>query len=66
MKFNYFGLVLGMALKFYTNVPKGLELEVKKFYGITLTFQEVTEEKPVVAAFLHSTPKSTPKLYQNF
>ena len=45
MKFNIFLLALGIALTFYTNVAKRLKLKVRKFYGLILTFAEVTEEK---------------------
>ena len=33
-KFNNLGLALGMALKFYTSVVKGLKLKVWKFLGL--------------------------------
>ena len=36
-----------MALKFYTSVKKGLKLKVRKFWEISPTFVEVTEEKLV-------------------
>ena len=36
-----------MALKFYTSVVKGLNLKVRKFWGLTPTFIEVPEEKLV-------------------
>ena len=36
LKFNNLGLALGMALKFYTNVVKGLKVKVKKFLGYFL------------------------------
>ena len=39
------GLTLGMNLKFYTSVAKGLKLKVRKFWGLIATFVEVTEEK---------------------
>ena len=32
-KFNNFGLALGMTLKFYTSVSKGLRLKFEKFWG---------------------------------
>ena len=51
-KFNNLGLALGMAIKFYTSVAKGLKLKVSKFWGLTPMFAEVTEEKPVGGAFL--------------
>ena len=41
------GLTRGMALKFDTSVTKGLELKVRKFLGLVLTFLEVTGEKLV-------------------
>ena len=44
LKVNNQGLALGMALKFYTNGAKGLELKVRTFWGLILTFVEVTEE----------------------
>ena len=52
-KFNNLGLVLGMASKFYTNVAKGLKQKVRKFWGLTHTFAEVTEEKLVRGLFAH-------------
>ena len=42
-KFDNLGLTLDMALKFYTRVAKGLKLKVRKFWGLTPTFIEVTE-----------------------
>ena len=48
LKFNNLELALGMVLKFYTKVEKGLKLKVRKFLGLTLTFVEVTGEKLVV------------------
>ena len=45
------GLALGMALKFYTSVTKGLKLKVRKFRGLIGTFVEVTEEKQVGGPF---------------
>ena len=44
-KSNNFGLVLGIALKFYTSVEKRLELKFKKFWKLIPTFVEVTGEK---------------------
>ena len=41
------GLELGMTLKFYTSVTKGLKLKVRKFFGLLSTFLEVTAEKLV-------------------
>ena len=40
--FNNFGLALGMVMKFYTCVAKGLKLKVRKFWELTSTFVEVT------------------------
>ena len=50
MKFNNLGLALGMALKSYTSVEKGLKLNTWKFYGPT--FIEVTGGKQVRGDFL--------------
>ena len=36
-KFNNLGLKVGMALKFYKNVAKGLKWKVKKFFGLVPT-----------------------------
>ena len=38
---------LGMALKFYINVVRGLKIKVRKFLGPIPTFVEVTGEKLV-------------------
>ena len=46
-KFNNLGLALGRNLKFYTSLSKGLRLKVRKFWGLILTFVEVTGEKLV-------------------
>ena len=43
-KFNNLGLTLGMAMKFYTSVGKGLKLKVTKSLGLIPTFAEITEE----------------------
>ena len=40
-------LALGIALKFYANVEKGLKLKVRKFLGLIRMFVEVTGEKLV-------------------
>ena len=55
MKFNNFRLALGMALKFYNSVEKGLKLKVTKFWRINLRFAEVTREKLVEGSFLNDT-----------
>ena len=44
---NNLGLVLGMVLKFYISVTKGLKLKFRKFWGLISTFVEVAEEKIV-------------------
>ena len=36
-----------MALKYYTSVAKGLEINVSKFWGLISMFVEVTREKLV-------------------
>ena len=46
-KFNNFGLAVGTNLKFCTSLSKGLKLNVRKFWGLILTFVEVTGEKLV-------------------
>ena len=51
LKVNHLGLALGMALKFYTSVAKGLKLKARKFLGLMLKFAEVTEEKLVRGPF---------------
>ena len=45
-KLHDLGLSLGMALRFYTTVAKGLKLKAGKFWGLIPTFVEVTGEKP--------------------
>ena len=44
-KFNNLGLALGKNLKIYISLSKGLTLKVRKFWGLTLAFVGVTEEK---------------------
>ena len=49
-----------MAFKFYTNVAKGLKLTVRNFWGVILTFVEVTDKKLVeegVTGFLNPHPE---------
>ena len=46
-KFNNLGLPLGMALKLYTRVAKGLKLKVRKFGKLNPTFVKVIWEKLV-------------------
>ena len=50
-KFNNYGLALGINLKVYTSVGKGLKLKVKKFWELIPTFVEVTGEKLVGGPF---------------
>ena len=47
MKFSNLELALGTNLKFYTSVPKGLKVKVRKFWELILTFVEVAGEKLV-------------------
>ena len=51
-KFNNLGLALGTNLKFYNSLSQGIKLKVRKFWGLILTFVEVTGEKLVEGAFL--------------
>ena len=44
-------LARGMILKLYTSVGKGLKLKVKKIWGLSTTFVEITEEKLVGGPF---------------
>ena len=46
-KFNSLGLALGMTMKFYSSVAKGLKLKVREFCGQSPTFVEVTGERLV-------------------
>ena len=55
-KFNNLRLALGMALKFYTIVTKGLKVKVGKFWGLIVTFAEFTREKLVGGLFITPTP----------
>ena len=50
-RFNNFVLALGTNLKFYTSVAKGLNVKVRKFWGLIPTFVEVTGEKLVEWVF---------------
>ena len=43
--FNNLGLALVMILKLYTSVAKGLKIKVRKLWGLSHTFAEVTREK---------------------
>ena len=44
-QFNNLGLDVGMDLKTYTSVAKGLKIKVRKFWEIIPIFVEVTGEK---------------------
>ena len=46
------GLSLGMTLKFFASMEKGVELKVKKYFRLSPRFVEVTGEKLVGEAFL--------------
>ena len=48
---NNLGLALVTNFKFYTSLSKGLKLKVRKFWGLVLTFVEVTGEKLVDGTF---------------
>ena len=50
-------LALGMALKLYTNVAKGLKLKAREFWVLILTFVEVTEKKQLGGDFLLPRPE---------
>ena len=54
------GLALGMALKFYTRVAKGLTFKVRKFWRLIITFVEVAEEELVGGTFLPPPPFHPP------
>ena len=50
-KFNNLRLALGINLKCYTSLSKGLKLKVRTFLGLIHTFVEVTGEKLVGGPF---------------
>ena len=56
VKVNNFRLALGMTLKFYTSVAKGLELKVRKFWVLIPRFVEVTRGKTSRGVFLSPPP----------
>ena len=56
-KLNTLGLALGMGLKFYIRVAKGLQLNVRKFWGLILTFVENTGKNWYGKCFLAPHPK---------
>ena len=45
LKFSNLRLALATALQVYTSMAQCLKLKVRKFWGLILTFAEVTEEK---------------------
>ena len=59
-KFNNLGLATGANLKFYTGLSKGLTLKVRKFWGLILTFVDVTGGKLVGGLF--ATPHHPPPI----
>ena len=60
-KFNNLELAIGMNLKFYTSVAKGLKLKVRKFYGLVPTYVEVTGENLVGRGGLFAPPPLHPE-----
>ena len=60
-KFNNLGPAVGMALRFYSSMVKGLKLEVRKLWRLNLAFVGVTVEKLVVEYFA-SLPPPPPML----
>ena len=50
-KLNNLGLVLGVALRFYTKLEKLLKLKVRMFLGLIPTFLDITGEKLVAGLF---------------
>ena len=52
--FDDLGLALGMALKFHNSLAKGLELKVRKLWGLNLTFGEVIGQKLIGVPFCPS------------
>ena len=46
-KYNNLGLALGVVLKFYTSVARGLKVKVTQFLGLILALVEVTGERLV-------------------
>ena len=45
LRVNNLGLALGMNLKFYTSMAKGLKLKARKFWQLFSTFVEVPKAK---------------------
>ena len=58
LKFNYSGLALAMAVKFYASVAKGLKPKVTKIWDLISTFVEVTDEKLVGQGWTFLLPSS--------
>ena len=58
-KFSNLGLAIGIALKFYTIVAKGVKLKVRKFWGLNPTFVEVTGGKLVGDLFAPPAPHAS-------
>ena len=52
-KFDNWGLALGMALKFYVSVAKGLKLKFRRFWRLSPTFVEVAGKNLVGGLFAH-------------
>ena len=63
MKFTNLGLALGLSLKFYSSVAKGLKLKVKQFCGLSPTFAEVTGGKMVVGGGLFAKILNLVRIY---
>ena len=56
LKFNNLRLGLGMTVKVYTSVAKVLKLKVRKDWELSLSFVEVTGEKPDGGGSLSPSP----------
>ena len=54
---NILPRIVGILLKFYTRVAKGLKLKVRKFWGLIPMFAEVTGEKLVEEGYPSPHPK---------
>ena len=55
------GLGTRYEFEIYTKLAKGLKLKVRKFWGLILTFVEVTVEKLVAGAAFCPPPPSNPE-----
>ena len=51
IKFNNLELVLGMALKFYSSIVKGLKLKVRKVWGYSYVCRSYREKAGRVGHF---------------